>query len=90
MRHVFLSFVFCLTSLVFSQSLSISEEAEISILTIGPGEGLVDKFGHTAIRVKDIRNDYVFNYGVYDFDDPNFYTKFAQGRLKYKIGRAHV
>ncbi len=86
MRHVFLYFLFCFTSLVFSQSLSISEDAEISILTIGPGEGLVDKFGHTAIRVKDIRNDYVFNYGVYDFDDPNFYTKFAQGRLKYKLG----
>ncbi len=30
--------------------------------------------------------DIVFNYGVYDFDTPNFYTKFAQGKLNYKIG----
>ena len=28
----------------------------------------------------------VFNYGVYDFETPNFYTKFAQGKLNYLIG----
>ena len=28
----------------------------------------------------------VFNYGVYDFETPNFYTKFAQGKLLYELG----
>lgn len=29
--------------------------------------------------------DVVFNYGVYDFETPNFYTKFAQGKLLYEL-----
>lgn len=66
---------------------SLSEQAEISILTIGPGDYLYDKFGHSAFRVNDPgRNlDLVYNYGVYDFDTPNFYGKFAKGKLDYKL-----
>ena len=67
---------------------SLSPTAEISILTIGPGAELYDKFGHSAFRVKDTLSgvDVVFNYGVYDFNTPNFYTKFAQGKLLYQLG----
>jgi hypothetical protein len=66
---------------------SLSPSAEISILTIGPGAELYDKFGHSAFRIKDSLSgvDVVFNYGVYDFDTPNFYTKFAQGKLLYEL-----
>lgn len=67
---------------------SLSSASEISILTIGPGAELYDKFGHSAFRIKDSLSgvDVVFNYGVYDFDTPNFYTKFAQGKLLYQLG----
>lgn len=71
----------------FSQTQSLSGDAQISVLTIGPGNYLYDKFGHSAIRVAD-RNtnlDLVFNYGTYDFNTPNFYTKFAQGKLLYSL-----
>jgi len=66
---------------------TLSEQAEISILTIGPGDNLYDKFGHSAFRVKDSSRDIdlVFNYGVYDFDTPNFYGKFATGKLDYRL-----
>ena len=66
---------------------SLSPAAEISILTIGPGSELYDKFGHSAFRINDPLSgvDVVFNYGVYDFDTPNFYTKFAQGKLLYEL-----
>ena len=66
----------------------LSEQAEISVLTIGPGNSLNDAFGHSGFRIKDpVKGiDLVFNYGVYDFDTPNFYTKFAQGKLNYLIG----
>jgi len=61
---------------------------KISVLTIGEGTELVDAFGHTAIRVKDLelKNDLVFNFGVYDFDSPNFYSNFVEGRPEYKLG----
>lgn len=71
-----------------AQFVPLSETAEISILTIGPGAELYDKFGHSAFRIQDsqIGEDVVFNYGVYDFNTPNFYTKFARGKLLYELG----
>ena len=60
----------------------------ISVLTIGPGNSLSDSFGHSAIRVQDKSKNYdlVFNYGVYDFNDPNFYSNFIKGYLNYSLG----
>lgn len=71
----------------FSQTRSLSGEAEISVLTLGPGNYLYDKFGHSAIRVQDKNTDLdlVFNYGTYDFNTPGFYTKFVQGKLLYSL-----
>jgi len=81
-------FLFLFVEIINAQQNVLSEQAEISILTIGPGSSLNDSFGHSAFRVRDhIKGtDLVFNYGVYDFDTPNFYTKFAQGKLNYLIG----
>ncbi len=56
---------------------------QISLLTCTPGEELYSTFGHTAIRVKDSLNDWVFNYGTFSFDDPDFYMKFVRGKLNY-------
>jgi len=78
---IFLSFQF----LSFAQQRQLSSEAEISVLTVGPGTLLNDSFGHNAFRIKDntLNIDLVFNYGVYDFKAPNFYLKFARGKLNY-------
>lgn len=61
----------------------------ISLLTCSPGEELYSTFGHTAIRVTDKRNgtDIVYNYGTFDFEDPDFYLHFTQGKLKYYLSR---
>ena len=69
---------------------TLSPEASIELITIGPGPELYDAFGHTSVRVKDVPNkiDMVFNYGVFDFDTPNFYLKFARGKLLYKLAAA--
>lgn len=71
----------------YSQYLDLSPEARISVLTIGPGNNLNDSFGHSAFRVNDPGNnlDIIFNYGVYDFEAPNFYMKFARGKLNYIV-----
>lgn len=86
-KRYFLLFVLLFPFISKAQYGSLSHAAEISILTIGPGMELYDKFGHSAFRVKDSLAgvDVVFNYGVYDFDTPNFYTKFAQGKLLYEL-----
>ncbi|MBT8271353.1 MAG: DUF4105 domain-containing protein, partial [Bacteroidia bacterium] len=89
MRNCFTALFILLFPLsLLSQSAKLSEKAEISVLTVGPGEMLNDAFGHNGFRVKDEsrRLDVVFNYGVYDFGAPNFYLKFARGKLNYKMG----
>ena len=86
-RKLILTFVLLLTAHTYAQYISLSEDAEISIITIGPGVNLYDTFGHSAFLVQDPNKDIsaVYNYGVYDVDTPNFYTKFAQGKLNYRL-----
>lgn len=66
----------------------LSPESEISLLTCGPGEELYATFGHSAIRVNDTTQniDMVFNYGMFNFNDPNFYSNFVRGKLNYMLG----
>ena len=61
------------------------EEKKISIISIGEGSSLADAFGHTGIRVVSNGSDIVFNFGVYDFSAPNFYSNFVKGRPVYKL-----
>ena len=58
------------------------------MITCGPGtDELYASFGHSAFRVLDLENriDRVYNYGTFDFNSPNFYGKFAQGKLLYQL-----
>jgi hypothetical protein len=59
----------------------------ISLLTCSPGKELYSTFGHSAIRIIDSARsgDWVFNYGTFDFSDPDFYSKFVQGKLLYFV-----
>ncbi len=69
--------------------LRLSDQAEISVLTLGPWQGeLFTAFGHSAFRVHDpvLGIDAAFNYGVFDFNQPNFYLNFARGYNLYMLG----
>lgn len=71
-----------------SQAPTLSSQAQISILTCGTGPILYEAFGHSAVRITDksIGLDAVFNYGIFDFNQPNFYGNFALGFMRYKLG----
>jgi len=62
----------------------------ISLLTCAPADELYATFGHTAIRLTDStsQNDFVFNYGTFNFEEPDFYTKFMRGKLNYYLSVA--
>jgi hypothetical protein len=68
----------------------LSDSATVSIITCGPGAELYSGFGHTAIRIHDPQSGYdmVYNYGMFDFGDPDFYLKFARGKLNYWLGKS--
>ncbi|NMH86335.1 lipoprotein N-acyltransferase Lnb domain-containing protein [Flavivirga algicola] len=82
-------FLFLFIKISTAQEHILSPESKISVLTIGPGTSLNDSFGHSAFRITDRLNniDLVYGYGEYDFDAPNFYLKFAQGKLNYLISK---
>ncbi|AKA34069.1 hypothetical protein VC82_387 [Flagellimonas lutaonensis] len=67
----------------------LSQNARISVLTCGSGDELYSAFGHTAFRVQDsvLGLDVVYNYGTFDFDQPNFYLNFAKGNMVYSLSR---
>lgn len=86
--------ILCLLLFIFSmvghaQKIDLSPLSEISVLTAGSGSELYSSFGHSAIRVQDptLGIDAVYNYGMFDFTTPNFYTKFARGKLNYTLAR---
>lgn len=64
------------------------DELEVSLLTCTPGKKIYELYGHTAVRVKDLRNgeDWVFNYGMFSFKQPNFVARFVAGKTDYQIG----
>lgn len=84
----YLLFFILFTTTCFSQQITLSPSAEVSVITCGPGtDELYASFGHSAFRVLDRENkiDRVYNYGTFDFNTPNFYGKFAQGKLLYQL-----
>lgn len=92
-RYVWLSLFFVFTVLItpFStQAANVpSDSLEVSLLTCSPYEQEVySLYGHTAIRCHDWRsgNDWVFNYGVFNFKKPFFIARFVFGLTDYELG----
>lgn len=79
-----LSFLF-ITKASYTQQLSNS--TVVSVITCDEGDEIYSLFGHSAIRVRDVRNhiDFVYNWGMFEFgnDELDFQYRFAKGRLKY-------
>ncbi|MBP9848077.1 MAG: DUF4105 domain-containing protein [Flavobacterium sp.] len=71
----------------FSQNISLSNQAKVSILTCGLGPESYAMYGHTGIRIQDSLNnlDVVYNYGAFDFSTPNFIGRFIKGDLQYFV-----
>ncbi len=77
-----------LLPLLIAAAPQLSPNAEIRVITCGPYQGeLYSAFGHSAIYVKDAATgtNRLYNYGVFDFSQPNFYLNFAKGHLNYRL-----
>ena len=66
----------------------IPDSIRISLLTCASGEEIYSLFGHTAIRYENYTRgiDAVFNYGIFNFNAPNFILRFALGETDYQLG----
>jgi len=89
-RYYFLLLILVSSVFTHAQPDSSSQKTcwlRISLLTCTPGQELYSTFGHSALRVVDTARqmDLVFNYGTFDFYDPDFYKKFIRGKLLYFV-----
>jgi hypothetical protein len=84
MRKIFFFLLLLFSFKSYSQQDSATH-LQISVITCAPGNDLYSIFGHTAIRIIDSTNhtDLFYNYGTFDFSDPDFYSKFVRGKLNY-------
>jgi hypothetical protein len=66
-----------------------SSRLQVSLITCAPGAELYSVFGHTALRIVDsaANTDIIYNYGTFNFDDPDFYSKFVRGKLMYFLSQ---
>jgi hypothetical protein len=57
----------------------------ISVITIGPGAEVWERFGHNAIMVEDTTTGDArwYNYGMFDFGAPDFWPRFLKGDMRY-------
>ncbi len=74
--------------LLFFSALALSAQPELSLITVYPGNAIYSAFGHTAFRYVDEDNDIdiLYNFGTFDFQDPEFVPKFVHGQLDYFLG----
>lgn len=72
-----------------AQALPAPDETapQISLLTFAPGEIYWQRFGHNALLVRDGAHAWVYNYGIFDFRQKNFFLNFARGRMLYRLDR---
>ena len=62
-----------------------SDSLLISVITMGPGEEIFERFGHISIRVRDLRTgvDSAYNWGMFSFSQPRFLQRFLTGDTRY-------
>ncbi|MEO9571689.1 MAG: DUF4105 domain-containing protein [Polaribacter sp.] len=87
-KYFFLLFLLSIYSPLKAQ-VQLSVYSEVSIITAGPGNELYEAFGHSAIRIKDsvLNLDLIYNYGMFDYNQPNFLLNFAKGNMIYSLAR---
>lgn len=87
MKQFLIAFLFIISFSNRASSQSDGCDLTISLLTCTPGAELYSSFGHSAFRVQNTATgeDLIFNYGTFDFNDPDFYAKFVRGKLLYFV-----
>ena len=60
---------------------------EVSLMTMGPGDLTYERFSHNALVIVDsqAQTEVAYNWGIFDFNDTDFWTRLAQGRMRYSM-----
>ena len=68
-------------------SVTDGDHLRVWLLTAGPGDEVWERYGHNALRVLDTRagRDVSYNWGIFDFQQVDFLSRFPQGRMLYRM-----
>jgi len=60
---------------------------EVSLLTVGPGNAIWERFGHNALIFQDTitGRTIAYNWGIFDFRQDDFLMRLARGRMQYSM-----
>lgn len=62
---------------------------KVSLLTCSEGRNIYELEGHSALRLQTADgSDCIINWGVFDFNAPNFIYRFVKGETDYMVGEA--
>lgn len=68
-----------------SVATATTDSLTASIITCYPGSDVYALCGHEAIRIRGNEVDSVWNYGLFDFNAPNFIYRFVRGKTDYMV-----
>ncbi len=74
-------------AVVTAKAQTVSDSIELSLLTCTPNQRIYGLYGHTALRLHDLKTgeDWAFNYGVFNFKTSFFALKFLFGLTDYEL-----
>ncbi|MDE6645621.1 MAG: DUF4105 domain-containing protein, partial [Muribaculaceae bacterium] len=65
------------------------DSGSVALLTCYPGHEVYELEGHTALRIiMPDGTDMTVNWGLFDFNSPNFLYRFVKGETDYRMGAA--
>ncbi len=86
-KKILLAIIFISVTFTSFAQIKLSDKAEASLITVGPGKVIYSLWGHSIFRINDpgIDLDLVYNFGVVPFGDPDFMKNFIFGNLWYEV-----
>jgi hypothetical protein len=81
-------FIIILTMVCGNALFAQGENLTLKVAVMGPGDQLYFWWGHIALVIEDADtgSSRFFDYGLFSFDNDNFFFNFAFGRLLYSCG----
>lgn len=92
-KKLFYIILLYIVALPVKAQIAFSDSLQISLVTCSEGPDAYERFGHSAIRVLDLKKsdmDLVFHWGVFDFNAPYFVWRFVKGETDYQLGATYT
>ncbi|MDE6642533.1 MAG: DUF4105 domain-containing protein [Muribaculaceae bacterium] len=89
-KRAILIFLLVLAAISVKAEVNIADSvsnASVSLLICSPGSEIYELEGHAALRINHpTYGDFIVNWGLFDFNAPNFVYRFTKGETDYQAG----